>query len=105
MPRDELDRLRFRSPDRVVAILGHVYDAGEPVTWLDLLDRFSTSEAEWKTVEGTVYDLVTFGALHRIGKPGAGRAPDTRALKPTPLGRAWLAQELYPLPHDRTEDQ
>lgn len=94
------ERLKFRNPTLVVAILGYVYDAGEPVDWSELVDAFSSDERPYKTVENTLYDLVAFGALHRVGQPGAGRKPDTRALKETTLGRAWLDRELLPLPTD-----
>lgn len=92
--------LRLRDPTLVVAILGYVYDAGEPVGWSELVDAFTADERPWKTVENTIYDLVTFGALHRVGQPGTGRKLDTRALKATTLGRAWLDRELIPLPTD-----
>lgn len=92
------DPIRFRSARLVVGILGYVYDADEPIPWLELVDAFADGDHPWKTVENTIYDLVSFGALHRIGKPGDRRHPDSRALKATPLGRAWLAAELLPRP-------
>lgn len=83
----------------MLAILDHVYESDEPVPWRELLNEHSTSGRwSWRTVEGTVYDLVAFGALHRIGRPGTRTTPDTRALRPTPLGRAWLEQRLEALP-------
>lgn len=93
-----------RSAELVTAILGHVLDAEEPVPWLELVPTFTSDRHEWKTVENVLYDLVAFGALHKVSKPGAGRIPDTRALRPTPLGRAWLERTLLPLPTDRTEE-
>lgn len=102
--------LRFRNPTIVVAVLGYVYDADEPVPWEELVDTFTSSAHAWKTVENVVYELVAFGALHRIGAPpkksyGGKTGPDTRALKPTTLGRAWLERELVPLPgHTPEED-
>lgn len=103
------DPLRFRNPTIVVAVLGYVYDADEPVPWEELVDAFTSSSHAWKTVENVVYELVAFGALHRIGKPpvksyGGKAGPDTRALKPTELGRAWLARELVPLPGRTAEE-
>lgn len=92
--------LRLRNPTLIVAILGYVYDADEPVGWSELVETFSSDERPWKTVENTIYDLVGFGALHRVGQSGTGRKPDTRALKSTVLGRAWLDRELLPLPTD-----
>lgn len=97
---DQLGPLRRRNPDLIHHLLGYVYEADEPVPWLDIVDHYSNDRHPWKTVENTIYDLVAFGALHRIGKPGAGRTPDTRALKPTALGRAWLDQDLIPLPRN-----
>ena len=64
-----------------------------------LAGRFSEEGAyPMKTVENVLYELVGLGALHRVGKPGHTRVPDTRALKTTALGRAWLARDLLPLP-------
>lgn len=101
-----LGPLARRSPELILAVLGHVYEADDPVPWLDLVGQFSSDRWPWKTVENTLYDLVAFGALHRIGKPGHTRQPDTRALRPTRLGRAWLERELLDLPqlHDDPED-
>lgn len=100
--RQPLGPIARRAPELVLAVLGHVYEAEEPVPWLDLVGEYSSDRWPWKTVENTLYDLVAFGALHRVGKPGHTRLPDTRALRPTGLGRAWLERELLPLPgaHD-----
>ena len=103
MPTADRNPLRYRKPETVAGILGHIYDADHPVRWLEVLDMFADTEKEWKTVENTLYDLVAFGALHRIGKPAAGKTPDSRALKPTALGRAWLERELLPL-HNAEEE-
>lgn len=97
--------LRFRSPELVVGILGYVYEADEPIPWEELVAVFSSENRPWKTVENTIYDLVAFGALHRIGKPSDRRRGDTRALKATPLGRSWLERELLPLPTDPGGDE
>lgn len=100
---EEPDRgraLRFRNRELVVAIVGYVYDADGPVPWNEILEVFSEDGRPWKTIENTLYDLLTFGALHRIGKPAQRSKPDSRALKPTVLGRAWLDRELLPLPTD-----
>lgn len=97
--------LRHRSPELIIALLGHVYEADGPVPWLVLVDAYSSDRWPWKTVENTIYDLVAFGALHKVGKAGAGRTPDTRALRPTALGRGWLDQELVELPRLTGETQ
>lgn len=102
---EERDPLRYRSPTLVLAVLGHIYDSDEPVPWTEIVEHHTDDAHTWRTVEGTLYDLVAFGAIHRIGKPGAGRNPDTRALKPTPLGRAWLYQEIQPLPGHHDPEQ
>jgi len=94
-----------RSPELVSALLGHVYESEEAVPWLDLVGEFSSDRWPWKTVENTLYDLVAFGALHRVGKPGHARLPDTRALKPTALGRAWLERELLDLVGEHVPDE
>lgn len=87
----------FRKPELVLGLLHYVYDEEEPIPWVELVSIFS-DPTPWKTVEATIYDLVKFGALHRIGKPGNRHAADTRALKPTALGRAWLDGELLEVP-------
>jgi hypothetical protein len=97
-------RLRFRNPELLLALVGYVYDADGPVPWNELLEVFTEDGRPWKTVENTLYDLVTFGAFHRIGKPAQRGKPDSRALKPTTLGRAWLDRELLPLPTDPVDD-
>lgn len=94
--------LYARSADLVAAILDAVYDDPEPIPWPDLVHAFTTERTPAKTVENTLYDLAAFGALHRTGKPADRRRPDTRAVRQTDLGRAWLAGELPPRPHDRT---
>lgn len=96
--------LRFRNPELLLALVAYVYDADGPVPWNELLEVFTDDGRPWKTVENTLYDLVTFGAFHRIGKPAQRGKPDTRALKPTTLGRAWLDRELLPLPTDPVDD-
>lgn len=94
------DPLRYRSPELVHELLVAVYTAETPIPWENLVDAHTDADRAWRTVEATIYDLVAFGALHKIGKPAQRGRPDTRALKPTPLGRSWLRQELRPLPGD-----
>jgi len=105
MPTDRRHPIYRRSPELVLAVLGLVYEADEPIPWLDLLGQLTTDRYPWKTVENTLYDLIAFGALHRIGKPGLTRTPDTRALKATPLGRAWLDRDLLDLPHHNNTEE
>lgn len=94
--------LRFRSPTLVLELLAYVYDADEPIPWNELLSVFGIEQDRpSKTVEGALYELVAFGALHRVGK--ITRKADTRALKPTPLGRAWLDHELLPAPGEKDD--
>ena len=68
--------------------------AGEEIAWLDLVHSELSDQWPSKTVENVIYELVAFGAVHRVGQAGTYKRPDTRALRPTPLGRAWLDQEL-----------
>lgn len=95
--------MKWRNVGLTNALIGYVFDAEEPVPWNELLETFTTEERSWKTVENRIYDLVAFGAFHRIGKPAERRRPDTRALKATVLGRAWLERELVPLPTDEID--
>lgn len=88
--------LTYRRPELVSAILGYVYE-NNGARWPELVDVFSTV-APPRTVEAVVYDLVAIGALHRVGRPGDRTRPDSRALRPTLLGAAWLEQRLQPLP-------
>jgi hypothetical protein len=97
------DPLRRRDPELVRALLDVVYedadqDKPDPIPWGELVDAFTSDAHQWRTVENVLYELVAAGALHRVGKPGARGKPDTRALLPTLLGRAWLAGELHPVP-------
>lgn len=93
-----LGPLARRPVELVTGLLHYVYDSAEPVPWLELAGRFSEESAHrMKTVENVLYELVALGALHKVGKPGYARVPDSRALRPTALGRAWLERELLPL--------
>jgi hypothetical protein len=100
--------LRHRDPDLVLAILDAVYehvdqDKPDPIPWTDLVDAFTSDAHNWRTVENVLYELAALGAIHRVGKPGARGKPDTRAFLPTLLGRAWLDQELHPLPGEQVD--
>jgi len=96
------DPLRFRSPALLTAILDAIYDDDEPqpIAWTDLVNNL-TGHHEPRTIEATLYDLIAYGAIHRIGKAPTRRQDDTRALKPTALGHAWWTGS--PLPPHPTE--
>ena len=95
------DPLTYRATALVLGVLDYVYTAEDPVPWDELVDVFTTAATPYRTVEATLYDLVAYGALHRIGRPATSRRPDGRALRATPLGRAWLDRDLLPLPGAR----
>lgn len=102
MTSDPAKALRFRDRTLVLSILDYVYEADEPIPWNELLEVFGLEQDRpVKTVEGTLYELVAFGAMHRVGK--VTRAKDTRALKPTALGKAWIDRELLPLPGEKDD--
>lgn len=102
MTSDPQKALRFRDRALVLELLSYVYDADEPIPWNELVSVYGIEQDRpSKTVEGALYELVAFGALHRVGK--ITRKEDQRALKPTPLGRAWLDRELLPLPGERED--
>lgn len=84
-----------RHPTLVAAILDHVTEAEHPVPWLELVDRHTDRRYGWKTIENVLYELIGFGALHKLGDSRRGQ-PDRRALRPTALGQAWINQELLP---------
>ena len=93
-----------RSRGLIIGIVAYLDAAENPVPWDDLLRTFSSEDRSWKTLENTIRDLEAFGAIHRIGKPADRRRPDSRALVATPLGRAWLDQEVPPLPGADVDD-
>lgn len=101
--------LRLRDPELVLAMMGLLIDYEDdpdnegPLPWRALVDLFDGAHP-WKTVENTIYDLVAFGAIHRVGQAGTRRRPDSRAVRSTPLGRAWLEQTLLPLPTPKDPD-
>lgn len=90
-PRPAGDPLRYRSADLITAILDAVYDPDDPdpIPWADLVHAFTSDRHQPRTIEATLYDLVAFGALHRIGQTATRHRADTRAVKGTTLGRAW----------------
>lgn len=90
------DPLRYRSAELIAAILDAIYDDPEPIPWTDLVHNFTTEAHPPRTIEATLYDLVAYGAVHRIGKPATTRTHDTRALRQTALGRAWWTGSDYP---------
>lgn len=89
--------LRFRSAALVLALLGMITDDDEPTPWNALIDHMTSgSKYSAKTIENTLADLAQFGAVQRIGTYQPRR--DTRSVRMTPLGLAWLAGELLPIP-------
>lgn len=100
------DALRFRDRALVLSILDYIYEADEAIPWNEVLSVFSIEQdppRPVKTVENALYELVQFGALHRVGRAGTKTKADTRALKPTPLGEAWRDRVLLPLPGERED--
>jgi hypothetical protein len=97
--------LARRNPRLIIIILGHLYEADEPFPWDEFVGFLTSDEHPWKTVENTIYDLIAFGAIHKIGSYRAKGKTDTRALKLTPLGRAWSDRERIPyLVEDEAEE-
>lgn len=95
--------LARRNPRLMCILLADLEDAAGPIPWNDLVETHSSDAHPWKTVENTIYDLIAFGAVHKIGGY-KGRA-DTRALKLTPLGRAWTDRDRIPFLTEDDEDQ
>jgi hypothetical protein len=98
MRRPPLTKRNRRLVDAILATL-YPDDDEEPTPfpWNELVDAFS-GQYEPKTIDNTLRDLVAFGAAHKVGT--IGRNGDTRALLPTPLGRAWLDRVTLHLPID-----
>lgn len=95
--------LTFRDRDLVLALFDYIADIeeGQPATWVELITVFGTEgDRPPKTVENALYELIRFGALHRIGRPGTRRRRDTRALVATPLGKAWRDGTVPGLPQE-----
>lgn len=97
-PDTERHPLQFRSRELVFGLVAAVYnDERGQIRWLELIARFDEAHA-WKTVERVIYELLAAGIFHRVGAPPKHRAAaDTRALRPTPLGRAWMRREVADL--------
>lgn len=97
------DPLSFRSAELIGAILDAIYDDPEPIPWTDLVHNLTAPELPARTIEATLYDLIAYGAIARIGKPATRRTDDTRALRQTRLGEAWwTGSALPPHPTERT---
>ena len=89
-------KLYFRNPRLCTYILGYVESAdGEPLRWDEIVEHFGAAGFPWKTVENRLYDLIAFGAIHKIGGTRPGQP---RAVKLTPLGQAWLDHKLLAPP-------
>ena len=97
---DNHDRLRYRSPGLILALLGMIYDEPNPIRWPDLVAEFATTTTPTKTIENTLHDLAKYGAIHKSGRYTARN--DTRTVTGTTLGQAWLNQQLVPHPNERT---
>lgn len=93
---DRPSSLRWRSPTLVLALLGTIADDDGPVPWDALIHHMTSGRYQAKTIENTLADLAKFGAIQRLGTYAPRR--DTRAVRMTPLGLAWLAGELLPVP-------
>ena len=98
--------LRYRSGDLVLAILATIYEQTDdgkdvPSQWTDIVEAFTSKTHDRKTVDGTLRDLVRYGALERTGHYTA-RA-DTRTVRPTTLGKLWIEREQMPAHPDDDE--
>ena len=83
------DPLARRSPQLIAALLDAINDDPEPIPWTDLVNAFTGGKYAPRTIEATIHDLVAYGAIHRTGTAATRHRPDTRNLRPTPLGHAW----------------
>lgn len=87
----------YRNPKIVGKAMAIVEASDDPVPSEFLLGllgaEFDTSDAQ--TLLKIVSELVAHGAIHKTGKYLPGR--DTRSYRITPLGRAWMDQEILPL--------
>lgn len=108
-----MSRLYFRNPRLVTELLDYLDGQDDPVAWDPLVLKFTTGRRSWKTVENRLYDLIAFGAIHRVGQH---RTNQKRTVKITPLGRAWLERrplappvalrfDLWPMSDDDLTDE
>lgn len=93
---ERLDPIYYRSPAVVADTLRFIYSL-ESVPWAELVGRVLElhRNKNTRTIENVIYDLIAHGAAHKVGK--YQRGSDTRAVRATPLGRAWIMRELLPL--------
>ena len=45
--RHPLGPISHRTPELVLALLGHVYEADNPVPWIDLVGQYSSDRWPW----------------------------------------------------------
>lgn len=102
----DLHPLYRRDRYLVAEVLEHIARHEDGAGWADLLEEHSSPATNRRTVENTLYDLVSFGAIARHGRPGSRGKPDTRSARMTTLGRAWLfGLDLPTLGADRYGDE
>lgn len=92
---------------RLVAAVFDFLEVDDPVAWRTAVECIAIHlpRIKPKTVENVLYDMIAFGAVHRLGKYDQRRS-DTRTVHLTPLGQAWFDRELLPWLNDNdpTED-
>lgn len=94
-PTERRDRITYRNPATVYAILGHLAESDEKMGWDEAFDTFDA--VHHKTLENILYELARFGAIARVGHPPKTRnGTDTRAIFITALGRHWLEGTTAP---------
>lgn len=99
---DHKTPLQHRAPALILALLGTIYDDPDPIPWNSLVEHFaSQSDYTSKTIENTLADLAAFGAIQRIGQYTPKH--DTRAVRATTLGQAWLDQTILDLPNTEAD--
>lgn len=102
----------YRDPDLVRAILEYLNEVASDtvgarerrVAWVELVDVFTGPKHHFKTVENVLYDLATFGAIARNGRPNDRKHGDTRNIAITTLGQHWLDGTTPPTMKERHHD-
>lgn len=95
----------YRDPKLLVALLGALYEADDPIPEADLLDAYSRGRWSTNTIRRALRELADFGALRRTGGRAVAGPPTPVAYRMTALGRAWADRRLEPYVGPSTDDE
>lgn len=84
--------LYYRDPDLVITLIAHLETSDHPIPWNDLVA--TCPDRDYRGVERTIRALAELGAAHITGR--YTHRDDTRRIRLTPLGIAWLDRDQLP---------